>query len=240
MSFNFPLAEAIITAVTDGDGAPVLAVLEEMSKLYPEGVLDAPFLTNHDMVRISTVLDGDLARLRSAAAILLTLPGTPFIYYGEELGLANGPLEDGDPGKRTPMPWRSGPGGGFTNGTPWREFAPGLDTVNVDAQAGDPESLLHHYRQLIRHRRESAALRRGTLTVLPLGEVPDSVLGFIRESPTDRRLVLHNLADSAIKVGPFEIAIASDPAPFTSGGDVTVGDDGSVSLAGGASAVLPF
>ena len=81
------------------------------------------------------------AKLRSAAAILLTLPGAPFLYYGEEVGLQNGP-GGGDEFKRTPMPWDDSPGGGFTTGKPWFDFAPGQETANVAAEAGDPGSLL--------------------------------------------------------------------------------------------------
>jgi len=104
MNFDFPLADAIVRGAKEGEAAGIAAKIAEVAATYPPGVGDAPFLTNHDMVRVATQLERDPGRLRSAAAVLLTLPGTPFLYYGEEVGLENGPTR-GDESKRTPMPW---------------------------------------------------------------------------------------------------------------------------------------
>ena len=132
-----------------------------MAEHYPPGVLDAPFLRNHDQLRLATELSGDPGRLRLAASILLTLPGVPFLYYGEEVGLAQGGPGREDELKRTPMPWSGEAGGGFTAGTPWHPFAPGRESANVAVQTGDPGSLLSHYRAWIRARKGSAALSTG-------------------------------------------------------------------------------
>jgi alpha-amylase len=189
-SFDFPLAGAIVEAVRSGVATPVLDALAEVKADYGNGVLDATFLTNHDMVRVATALGGNAAKQRLAAAILLTLPGTPFIYYGEELGLANGPTAEGDPAKRTPMPWTGKAGGGFSSGTPWHALAPGFETVNVEAESTQPGSLLAHYRALIQQRRCSAALRIGDLRVLL---TPATVLAYERATGEERVLVMHNL-----------------------------------------------
>ncbi len=118
MSFDFPLAGSILRAVRTGDASPIVATLADIARLYPAGVLDGTFLSNHDTPRVATELGSDPVRLRSAAALLLTLPGSPFLYYGEEIGLAGGKP---DPNIRTPMPWNDREaGGGFTTGTPWR------------------------------------------------------------------------------------------------------------------------
>src|SRR5205085_6987473 len=123
-------------------------------------------LTNHDQRRIASELSDDPGKLRSAA-VLLTLPGTPFLYYGEEIGLDNGPGSD-DEWKRTPMPWDASAGGGFTTAwRPWQSFAPGHERTNVAAQAGDPSSLLSRYRTLLRLRHASETLRRRQLDVGP-------------------------------------------------------------------------
>src|SRR5262249_33899871 len=100
-NFNFPLASAIIDAVNNGNANRIRSTLRDMLPASPSGVSDAPFLTNHDHVRIATQLGNDPGKLRDAAAILLTLPGAPFIYYGEEVGLQNGPGSE-DEWKRTP------------------------------------------------------------------------------------------------------------------------------------------
>lgn len=202
MNFDFPLAAALVEGVKQGDAAGIAAKLAEIQALYPPGVNDAPFLTNHDMVRVATLLEGDPARLKSAAAILLTLPGAPFLYYGEEVGLLNGPGRD-DQYKRTPMPWDASAGGGFTTGKPWFDFAPGKETANVAAQTGDPASLLSCYRRLIRARKASRALRLGSLELLSEG--PGPVLAYIRVEGRERVLVVHNLGDAASETGPLEL-----------------------------------
>jgi len=193
MSFNFPLAAALIDALRAGDAGPVERVLAAMAELYPAGALDAPFLTNHDQARLATQLGGDGARLRLAAAMLLTLPGAPFLYYGEEVGLADGP-QRGDPAKRTPMPWDAS-GAGFSRATPWTGAAAGADRANVAAQRGDAGSLLSHYRWWIRLRDAAPALARGDLELLDAEAQPAELAAWLRTAPGARRLlVVHNLA----------------------------------------------
>lgn len=196
MNFNFPLADRILQASRTGNAAPIAAKLEEMTRVYPRGVNDAPFLTNHDMVRLATQLGNDAGRLRSAASILLTLPGAPFLYYGEEVGIQNGGSGGADELKRTPMPWDATPGGGFTSGTPWFAFAPGRDAANVAVQTGDPSSLLSRYRSLIHARNASEALRTGEIQLLTPSSGSSPLLAFLRVSPAERVLVVHNLTDA--------------------------------------------
>lgn len=105
LNFDFKLAERILEGTSAGEARGIVEKLREVQAMYPPGATDVPFLTNHDNVRVATELGGDAGKLRSAAAVLLTLPGTPFLYYGEEVGLENGNAKDGDPAKRTPMPW---------------------------------------------------------------------------------------------------------------------------------------
>lgn len=218
MSFNFPLASAIVEGVNGGEGQPIAAKLEEMAELYPAGVLDAPFLTNHDMLRLATQLEKDPAKLRSAAAVLLTLPGAPFLYYGEEVGLENGGADRADELKRTPMPWDASAGGGFTTGRPWFRFAPGKEAANVAAQAMDRGSLLSWYRRLIRARKESAALRAGSLALLTPTNRSAPVLAFVRESGGERVLVAHNLSGQEAEAGPFDLPGSTATAILVSDG----------------------
>ncbi len=228
MSFNFPLAGSIVRSVRTGDPEPIVTTLGDMSRFYPAGVLDATFLTNHDMPRVATELASDPARLRLAAALLLTLPGTPFLYYGEEVGLSGGKP---DPNIRTPMPWNDrDAGGGFTTGTPWRRFSPGREQANVAAQSGDPASLLSHYRRLVHLRASSPALRRGTILLLDPGPGNAPLLAFIREERGERVLVVHNLGTAEGTAGPWDLhargaklVLASVPgAKVQAKGDVDV------------------
>ena len=204
MSFDFPLAEQILKRSYTGDASGITAKLQEIASLYPPGAIDAPFLTNHDQVRAASLLADKPAALRSAAAVLLTLPGAPFLYYGEELGLQNGPGGK-DEFKRTPMPWDASVGGGFTAGKPWFDFAPGRETANVQAELGDPGSLLSWYRKLIRLRRDSAALRTGTLTLLSPADRRTPLLAFAREAEGERLLVVHNLGTEEVEAGPYAL-----------------------------------
>ncbi len=213
MSFDFPLAEAILSAVESGAAEPVEKTLAEVARLYPPGAIDAPFLTNHDQVRVATRLGGDPVRLRLAASILLTLPGAPFLYYGEEIGSPNGPGGD-DRQKRTPMPWdgasaRSGPGRGFTRGEPWFPFAAGGPEVSVAAQRDVPGSLFSRYRELIRVRHASEALRTGEIELLKTGE--PALLAYLRHAAGGETvLVAHNLGRGPVAA---KLAVAGAVEP---------------------------
>ncbi len=198
MTFNFDLAGGILQAVNLGDSGPLTSILSRMDALYPDGVLDGTFLANHDMTRLTTQLGGNLAKHGQAAAILLTLPGTPWLYYGEEVGL-NNPRDGGDEDKRTPMPWNDSDAG-FTAGVPWFRFAPGRDTANVAAQSDDPESLLSRYRNLIHLRRQNPALQQGNLTLVTLEEGKRAAVAYERQTETQRVLVVHNLAAEAATI----------------------------------------
>jgi alpha-amylase len=212
--FDFPLSDAMVQGVISGSADGIDATLRDVLRTYPAGATDAPFLTNHDQVRLATQVGGDGARLKLAAALLLTMPGAPFIYYGEEVGLQNG-VDGNDESKRTPMPWNGSTGGGFSTGNPWYRFAPGQATTNVAAQLADPSSLLSRYRTLIRVRQASAALRRGALGPLTSGS--PALLAFTRVEGADTVLVVHNLsgssATSAALPVPGAAATPLDAAP---------------------------
>ncbi|HPC84585.1 MAG TPA: alpha-amylase family glycosyl hydrolase [Thermoanaerobaculaceae bacterium] len=228
MCFNFPLGERILQAVRTGSADGIAAKYAEMARHYPAGVNDAPFLTNHDMVRLATQLDNNPGRLRTAASILLTLPGAPFLYYGEEVGLQNGGTGSADELKRTPMPWDGSAGGGFTTGTPWHPFAPGRDTANVAVHTGNPSSLLSRYRALIHTRNASEALQKGNIHMLTATSGYAPLLVFLRVAPGERVLVAHNLADSYITSSPLLAFDASgfDPLLVDPGVPVPTGTSG--------------
>jgi len=203
-NLNFPLAAAIVEGIRTGDARPAAAVLREMKQRYPAGAIDAPFLTNHDMRRAATQLGGRREKLRSAVVTLLTLPGLVCLYYGEEVGLRNGP-GDGERGNGTPMAWDASPGAGFTRGKPWRAFALGKEETNVAAQLKSPISLLGRYRGLLRVRRGYAALRNGALDLLTSRDRRTPILAFTRTHGPERMLVVHNLGGDAATAGPYRI-----------------------------------
>jgi glycosidase len=168
--------------------------------------------------------------MASAAAILLTLPGTPFLYYGEEVGLQNG-IQNGDLAKRTPMPWSDdGIGGGFTTASPWTPFASGRTQANLKLQQGDQSSLWWRYRRLIDARHRSGALARGSFQPLT---APAGVLAFVRSTSLETVLVAHNLGSAAVNAGPFTAAGSKAAALFADPG-ASLTHDGS-----GWTAALP-
>lgn len=217
MNFNFPLADAIVNGANSSSPTPIVDAIRTVQSLYPAGANDAPFLTNHDQRRLASVLGNDTGKNRVAAAILLTLPGTPFLYYGEEVGLQNGPTS-GDESKRTPMPWTSN--GGFTSGTPWFGYAPGTSTANVETQTSSSSSLLSRYRSLIHARNGSIALQKGSIELLPSSQL---TLAFLRKTNDETVLVVHNLGDAFSKTANL---------PFNAGSFETIFADGNVTPAG--------
>jgi glycosidase len=166
MAFDFDAAKGLLDAIASGDAAPArVALCGRLSGFGPRG-LAGTFLTNHDQRRAASELrTAGPAALRLAASALLTWPGTPWLYYGEEIGMANG-AGAGDEAKRLPMQWQGGAGAGFTTGDPW--LAPASDAAadSVAGQRSDPSSLLRHYQALIAQRRARAVLRRGATALI--------------------------------------------------------------------------
>ncbi len=125
----------------------------------------ATFLSNHDLFagrRPWDQLGGDMARLRLAAAAYLLQPGTPFIYYGEEIGQAGVPGLAGDGPIRSPMSWSADlASAGFTQGTPFRPVAPNSATHNVQLQRADAGSIFHFYKAMLALRNTWSSLARG-------------------------------------------------------------------------------
>jgi alpha-glucosidase len=173
LAFNFPFLLAEFETATL---APVVALTEQ---LLPPRAWPVWTLGNHDMARFPTRwAKGDGGLARCALMLLLTLRGTPVLYYGDELalpdtevpaervldpvGLRGDPGMAGRDGARTPMPWSDAPGGGFTRAgvEPWLPFGD-LSAANVAAQREDPGSSLHLCRDLIALRRAEPDLREG-------------------------------------------------------------------------------
>lgn len=187
LAFNFSLAAAYINAANRGQSTYVTDALKYSLKALPTGQY-SPFLTNHDQDRAMSQLYGEVDKAKLAASLLLTSPGVPFLYYGEEIGMVG---KKPDENIRRPMQWSDAANAGFSGGKPWRPVEAGYPEVNVAAQADDPASLLSHYRALIAIRNAHPALRMGSLTFLPTGKT--SVYALLRMQGDDKILVLINL-----------------------------------------------
>ena len=174
-------------------------------------------LSNHDQSRHVSRFLRSLGRqdqpthdavAKAAAVLLLTLRGTPFVYYGEEIGLPDIEVPRAvalDPPARraswrfpwwnrdqcrSPMPWTDGPGAGFTTGRPWLPLIEDFATRNVARQAGDPASVLATYRRLLRLRADTPALHGGAFRLLPSSS--DDVLDYVRELDGPRAAIAIN------------------------------------------------
>jgi len=158
----------------------------------------ATMLANHDSFagqRIHEQFGGDLARYRLAAATYLLMPGTPFIYYGEEIGMAGAASLSGDPRLRTPMSWTGDlNNAGFTAGRPYRALSANAATANVAAQAGDTQSLLSFYKSMLALRNSYTAIARGSYEQ---AMAEGSVLSFRRRLGNELVIVSINYAASA-------------------------------------------
>ena len=190
--FHFEIAGQFITTAQRGGAFGLGFAVENALKRWTDAPW-ATFLTNHDQDRVMTVLGGNVAEAELAAFALLTTPGLPFIYYGEEIGMTGAKPDEGI---RTPMQWTAGAGGGFTAGTPWQPLQGDAATVTVDAQDADPASLLNHYRALIHLRTEHPALGSGSFVVLDASE--SSVLAFLRVTEGEAALVIINFDDEPV------------------------------------------
>lgn len=187
---------------------PIAALIEAYEAALPAGGWPNWVLGNHDRSRVASRIGP--AQARVAAMLLLTLRGTPTIYQGEEIGMADvaiAPEQVQDqfelnvPGLglgrdpvRTPMPWSSDVNAGFSAGRPWLPLNADANRLNVAAEADDPQSMLTLYRTLIRLRRNTEALVSGALKLLPATE---HVLAYERRHGDDCVTVVLNMSNQA-------------------------------------------
>ncbi len=185
--------------------------VELWEKTLPPEAWPAYTFSNHDVMRAISRYDrggrGD-ARARLLALMLLTLRGTPFIYYGEEIGMKDPkfprhllqdpvglkwyPFHRGRDGARTPMQWNDGHAGGFTSGRPWLPVGPELEKRNVATQEKDSASLLNFYKKLIWLRKEQSALQEGSYRSLTGAANPEEVFVYLRELAESKLAVALN------------------------------------------------
>lgn len=229
--FMFQLSDDILESVKAGDASRLFGNYLRLQDTLPPHRW-SPFLRNHDQSRTMTVLGGDVEKARMAFALLLTLPGLPFVYYGEEIGIAG---DKPDENLRTPMHWTGGPGAGFTTGTPWRAPQDDWGTKNVAAQSADPRSLLNLHRRLIHLRARNDALAVGRL--VPLTSSHPAVAAFLRRDGGRAVLVVANLGTA--EANGVSLSSGAGAAPRSDGpgnnlfggraaAPLTVGADGRI------------
>ncbi len=209
LPFNFHLLQ------TEWNARSIASLIEQYERALPVGGWPNWVLGNHDNPRVATRVGTLQARV--AAMLLLTLRGTPTMYYGDEIGMTNtdvppekiqDPFEKNVPGigvgrdpSRTPMQWTGDANAGFSTSEPWLPLADNYPVINVQSEDADPQSLLVLYRNLLKLRRNHPALVDGGYEPVTLS---DDLLLYIRRSPYGSLLVVLNFAAE-----PFNLLLDS-------------------------------
>ena len=231
MNFHFPLMPRLFMALHSEDAFPIVDILTQTPAI-PESCQWATFLRNHDELTLEMVTDEDRdlmyrvyatedrarinlgirrrlfpllrerRRVELLNALLFALPGTPVLYYGDEIGMGDNIYLGDRDGVRTPMQWDSDRNAGFSKASPQKLYLPVIvepefhyEAVNVAAQQGNPASLLWSMKQLIAMRKRHRVLSRGSLRFLRPSN--PKVLAFLREDEQERILVVANLSRNA-------------------------------------------
>jgi len=269
MNFHFPVMPRIFMALARGERTPIQQILARTPPLpdicqwatflrcHDELTLEMVTPAEREFMwnfyapeprmrlnlgirrRLAPLLGNDRRRLELANSLLLTLPGSPVIYYGDEIGMGDNIwLEDRD-GVRTPMQWSDAVNAGFSSASPDRLQDPVIDEVqgdrtysyrrvNVAAQEADPGSLLHTMRRLIAVRKRHPAFGRGDLTWLECGT--PAVAAYTRATVDERLFIIQNLSAAPQAVTIEMRTVASSLRDMLSGRRVTMSEDGSLTL----------
>jgi alpha-glucosidase len=252
LPFNFALLEAPWRA------RDIARLVDDYEAALPPGSWPNWVLGNHDRPRIVGRVGPEQARI--AAMLLLTLRGTPTIYYGDEIGMPQVPIPPdrvrdpfernvpgigcGRDGARTPMQWDATPHAGFSTVEPWLPVAAGYARDNVERERREPGSMLDLYRRLIAARRRSPALRVGAYR--PIVASGDLLL-FVREAPGERMLVALNLGDGTLPVafpeghlcGEIVVSSGADRDGSVSRGEIVLRGNEGVVMTLGPDVVIP-
>ncbi|MCX8029838.1 MAG: alpha-amylase family glycosyl hydrolase [Brevinematales bacterium] len=196
--FNFDFAYSVVQSIINENPSSLINMINTKPSHIPWKFF-APFLDNHDDIffnhgRISDQFYGRWDEQFLSATLLLTFPGTPFVYYGSEIGMRRRGTQNEDIDKRTPMHWNSSSKAGFTTGTPWTPIANNSNPYNVEYQLSDANSLLNLYKKLVNIRRYFPSLRRGTFKLLSTTD--NQVMSYIRIGTNESIMVVANFSSS--------------------------------------------
>jgi len=229
MAYHFPLMPRMYMAIAQEDRHPIVEIMEqtpdipescqwaiflrnhdeltlemvtdrERDYLYQTFAMDPQARLNLGIRRrLAPLLDNDRHRIELMNLLLMTMPGSPIVYYGDEIGMGDNIALGDRNGVRTPMQWNGRPNGGFSTADPERLYLPpiadpvyGFGAVNVESQHRNPSSLLNWMRRLIAMRKAHRAFGRGTLLFLRPGN--RKILAYLREYEGETILCVANLS----------------------------------------------
>jgi maltose alpha-D-glucosyltransferase/alpha-amylase len=232
MAFHFPIMPRMFMALRLEDRKPLVEIIErtpdihatcqwglflrnhdeltlemvtdiERDYMYEEYARDPVARLNLGIRRrLATLLDGDRRRIELMNALLVSLPGSPVLYYGDEIGMGDNVFLGDRNGVRTPMQWSGGWNAGFSTTDPERLYQPvisnplfGYQAVNVESQRRSPSSLLNWMRRLIQVRRSTRVFGRGSIEFMKPSN--HRVLAYVRSLDSEKILVVNNLSSTA-------------------------------------------
>jgi maltose alpha-D-glucosyltransferase/alpha-amylase len=232
MAFHFPLMPRIFMAVQLEDRKPIIEILEqtppipdtsqwciflrnhdeltlemvtdvERDYMYDEYAQDKSMRINLGIRRrLAPMMDNDRRRIQLLNVLLMSMPGTPIVYYGDEIGMGDNIYLGDRNGVRTPMQWNGGWNGGFSGADPERLYSPlisnpvyGYQAINVESQKRVPHSLLSWMKRLIAVRKSTKVFSRGSIEFLRPAN--HRVLSYVRQLDGEKILVVNNLSSSA-------------------------------------------
>ncbi|BDD09762.1 alpha-amylase [Fulvitalea axinellae] len=194
--FNFDMGYAITDVCRNGADNGIVEKYKNIHDFYVSvtpDFIDATFITNHDQERIMSALNNDISKAKMAANLLMTFPGAPYVYYGEEIGMRG---KKPDEYIREPFPWQKD-----GKGTP-KWIKPKYTLSNTVAPASEQESdknsMLNHYRALIHTRSKNKVLTFGEIKPVDFGS--KEVVSFYRMHDSDTLMVIHNVSANELKL----------------------------------------
>ena len=241
MAYHFPLMPRMYMAIAQEDRHPITEILQQTPDIpdsaqwaiflrnHDELTLEMVTSKERDYMyqmyaadprarinlgirrRLAPLLENDVSRIKLMNSLLLSMPGSPVLYYGDEIGMGDNIYLGDRDGVRTPMQWRPERNGGFSRADPQRLYLPpvmdsvyGFEAVNVEAQQRDPSSLLNWTRRMLAVRASLSAFGRGRLAMLKPGN--RKILAYLREHAGETILCVANLARTA---QPVELNLAA-------------------------------
>lgn len=190
--FNFDMGSAIIKAVNEENADGLILKHKEIIDFYKSvnpDYVDCTFLTNHDQNRILSSVGDDVEKAKIAASLLFTLPGSPYVYYGEEIGMLG---KKPDQLIREPFLWDKASNDKYRTSWETPEYSLESTVVPEKVQEKDTKSLLNHYKSLIQLRNHSSALTYGELENVDSSN--PAICAFLRTDEKESLLVIHNLS----------------------------------------------
>jgi maltose alpha-D-glucosyltransferase / alpha-amylase len=241
MAYHFPLMPRIYMAIAQEDRHPVVEIMQQTPEIpdnaqwaiflrnHDELTLEMVTSKERDYMyrmyaadprarinlgirrRLAPLMENDRERIKLMNSLLLSMPGSPIIYYGDEIGMGDNIFLGDRNGVRTPMQWSPDRNAGFSRADPQRLYLPpimdavyGYEAVNVEAQAREPASLLNWMRRMLAVRKTSKAFGRGRLSFLSPGN--RKILAYLREYGGESILCVANLGRTA---QPVELDLAA-------------------------------